>query len=75
MKSFEVGSHSLQISQAVFEEFDSVDVARDADEYNTNAIILVGCKVGLPKFMSPILSGADFRNWFQSGKRFRTQLD
>lgn len=45
MKSLEIGSHSLQISQAVFEEFDSVDVARDADEYNTNAIILVGCKV------------------------------
>ena len=49
MKNFDLGGHSLQMSQAVFEEFDSVDVANDSrDQYNTNAIILVGCKVGKP---------------------------
>ena len=47
MRSVEAGRGvSLTLSQAVFEEHDNVDVAHNADHYNTNAIILVGCKVG-----------------------------
>ena len=45
LRSVEVGAHSLGLSQAVYSEMESVDVAHDHHQYNTNAVILVGCKV------------------------------
>ena len=35
----------LAISQAVYTELDTVDVAGEQERYDTNSIILVGCKV------------------------------
>ena len=46
MKSLDIHGHTQSVSQAIFTEMDAVDVARDGHKYNTNAVILVGCKVG-----------------------------
>ena len=45
LKSLDIGSHSLELSQAVYTEMETVDVAHNHHQYNTNAVILVGCKV------------------------------
>ena len=45
MKSIDIGSHSLDLCQAVYTEMETVDVAHNHHQYNTNAVILVGCKV------------------------------
>ena len=45
MKSVDIGSHSLELCQAVYTEMETVDVAHNHHQYNTNAVILVGCKV------------------------------
>ena len=47
LKSIDIGSHSLELNQAVYTEMETVDVAHNHHQYNTNAIILVGCKVRL----------------------------
>lgn len=45
MKNLDTHGHSQSVSQAIFTEMDSVDVAKDGHKYNTNAVILVGCKI------------------------------
>ena len=47
MKNLDTHGHSQSVSQAIFTEMDSVDVAKDGHKYNTNAVILVGCKVSI----------------------------
>ena len=50
LKSIDIGSHSLELTQAVYTEMETVDVAHNHHQYNTNAIILVGCKASPIQF-------------------------
>ena len=44
-KTVSTSSGVLSISQAVYAELDTVDVAGEHHRYDTNSVILVGCKV------------------------------
>ena len=44
-KTVNTSSGALAISQAVYKELDAVDVAGEHVRYDTNSVILVGCKV------------------------------
>ena len=54
MKSINIHGSSLSLSQAVYSEIDMVDVDHGhhgdhGDHYNTNAVIILGCKVSYCK--------------------------
>ena len=45
VKTVNTSSGTIPISQAIYTELDAVDVAGEQARYDTNSIILVGCKV------------------------------
>ena len=78
MKSIDIGSHSLDLCQAVYTEMETVDVAHNHHQYNTNAVILVGCKVRL-KFSFFVLESNQPFVWFvkilETGSRVAKGLE
>ena len=75
MKNLDIHGHTQSVSQAIFTEMDAVDVARDGHKYNTNAVILVGCKVGFRVWCNISFHlkcySLDLRDWIKSCQRFR----
>lgn len=70
LKSLDIGSHSLELSQAVYTEMETVDVAHNHQQYNTNAVILVGCKVR-PLFLCIYLLIQSIQRFLKLGLELR----
>ena len=62
-KSVNTSSGPLPISQAVYAELDAVDVAGERVRYDTNSVILVGCKVKSSSLKNKLRSASRYWRW------------